>query len=242
MGNQFNPEKYFKYLYAALENQYRNDPEWTEWNKDRLFFMRQLISNPNPKELPDACFLSTLCAIHRNDQSQFKLASTVMNHFLNEYRGDLRNIQTNGACKKLGLYPRLVPYQWITNLASHLRKENISFAEFLHNMDGLSGLEIREELKSVIGAQSDNVKRISIFIRDFLEKDAFGIDQNVREVLNNVGLPVDENKLIIYSRKAGIDPGRLERLFYLHGKRMCQSKNCNICPINTNCRDYRFNI
>jgi len=242
MGNQFDPGAYIQNLYTALEAQYRNDTEWTDWNNDRLYFMKEYVNNRNPREMPDACFLSALCFIARKDKSQDILISAVMPKFLNNYGGDLRNIQTDNDCKNLGLYPKLVPYQWLINLSSHLREEHISFTEFLHNVEGLSGLEIRDELIRLIGSQSNFVKRISVFIRDFLEKDTFGIDLNVRNVLRNVGLPLNEDVLVNRCRSVDIDPGRLERLFYLHGKRMCQNKSCNTCPINTNCSDYRFNI
>lgn len=162
MGNQFDPRVYLQNLYTALENQYQNDPEWTRWNEDRLYFIRELNDNISPHDEPDVCFLTTLCSIARNDQSQSRLASTVMPIFLNDYEGDLRNIQTDEDCQNLGLYPKLVPYKWLTSLASYLKEQNMSFAEFLQNMDGLSGLEIRDELKQVTKAKSTFVKIIII--------------------------------------------------------------------------------
>jgi len=176
---------------------------------------------------PDHNFLMGLCWIARTPKAQLDLWDRVHQNFTSKYSGDIRNIQTKSDCRKLGYYPKLVPYSWLPNLARYLRKKGLSFSQFLKQIGSLNGLQTKTEFTKIMEIKSGKAKRISVFIRDFLGKDVFPIDSNVEYVLTSLGLPNDEELLVRLCERANVDPKRFERQLYVHGQEVCgYGKNC----------------
>jgi hypothetical protein len=241
MNGNFDRNAYLNNIYTNLLDLHQENDEWTRWIENPRFWIEELTGNVDYQDNADVNFISALCAIARNDQAQSRLAEIVVNNFINNFDGDLTNIENETDCENLGFYKGLTPYSWLTTLSATLREQDISFSDFLQENNNASGIEIRNEILGLIGTDSREVKRISLFIRDFLEKDTFPLDSNVKTMLRNLGLPENEEQLVNLCNDAGIDPKRLERLFYLHGKHFCQNNNCKQCTLNQYCTIHRFN-
>ena len=188
---------------------------------------------------PDCHFVMTLCWIARIEEVQWALWDKVRPIFQSKYGGDIRNIEAKEDCKTIGYPKRLVPYDWLPNLSRHLRSQNKSFGDFLEERKDNTGIEIRDELKSILGIRGE-AKRISVFIRDFLKKDVFPIDINVRYVLRSLGLPEHEEMMVHLCRNAGADPKVFERLLYRHGQEICGKGE--ECPLAKLCLSSVFGL
>jgi len=176
---------------------------------------------------PDYNLMMHLCWIARVDERQEKLWEEVRPKFKSKYQEDIRNVKEDKDCRELGYPKKLVPYSWLPKLSEYLRKENKSFGEFLQDMKDKNGIETRDKLKSIMGIKGKEAKRISVFIRDFLKKDVFPIDINVRKMLKSLGLPEYEEMMILLCKNASVDPKKFERLLYYHGKEICgKGKKC----------------
>lgn len=175
----------------------------------------------------DCDFLMSLCWIARTPKAQFDLWDKVRPIFISKYGSDIRNIRTTSDCKKMGYYPKLVPYDWLPNLARYLKEKGISFSQFLEGLKPLDGIEIRNKFMEILEIESEKAKRISVFIRDFLLKNVFPIDSNVEYVLTSLGLPNDEELMVKLCERTSVDPKRLEKQLYVHGQEVCgYGKKC----------------
>ncbi|MCJ7560892.1 hypothetical protein MUO79_09815 [Candidatus Bathyarchaeota archaeon] len=191
-------------------------------------FVKRYGKDPSWLENPDCNFLMSLCWIARTPKVQFDLWDTVRKVFTSpEYGGDIRNIKTKNYCQKMGYYKKLVPYDWLPNMAKHLRYIDLSFSQFLDTLKPLNGIEVRNKFTEILGIESLRAKRISVFIRDFLEKNVFPIDSNVEYVLTSLGLPNNEELLVKLCEGAAVDPKLFERQLYAHGQEICgYGKQC----------------
>jgi len=187
----------------------------------------------------DYNFVMCLCWIARTENVQWALWDRVRPIFKSEFDGDIRNIQTKEDCVKLGYPPKLVPHDWLPNLSKYLRRTDISFNDFLQKIKGKTGIEILDEFRSILGIKGE-AKRVSVFIRDFLKKDVFPIDINVRYVLKSLGLPESEEMMVHLCKDARVDPKILERLFYRHGQDICGKGGP--CPIKKLCLSDIFGL
>ena len=112
-------------------------------------------------------------------------------------------------------------------MARYLRNHDWTFSQFLDTLKTLSGIEVRDKFTEILGIESSQAKRISVFIRDFLEKNVFPIDSNVVYVLTSLGLPSNEDLLVRLCEIARVDPKLLERQLYAHGQEICgYGKQC----------------
>ena len=176
---------------------------------------------------PDCNLLMGLCWIARIPRAQFNLWDKVRPVFLSEYGSDIRNIRLESDCKKLGFYPKLVPYSWLPNLSKYLSEKALTFSQFLESLETLNGIETRDVFIKTLKIKSERAKRISVFIRDFLEKNVFPIDSNVEYVLSSLGLPNDEELMVRLCERATVDPKIFERQLYAHGQEICgYGKDC----------------
>jgi len=176
---------------------------------------------------PDCNFLMSLCWIARPPKVQFGLWDKVRPIFISKYSSDILKIRTKSDCKKMGYYPRLVPYNWLPNLAKYLREKGISFSQFLENLKTFDGIGTRNKIAEILKIERGKAKRVSVFIRDFLEKNVFPIDSNVEYVLASLGLPDDEELMVRLCERASVDPKRFEKQLYKHGQEVCgYGKNC----------------
>lgn len=179
---------------------------------------------------PDFLFLACLSWIARRDERQSDIWETVKINFKKEpYKGDIRNIKTENDCMKLGYPETFVPYSWLPELSKYLNERDISFKEFVKEMENKTGIEIRDEFISILKIHGVKAKRISVFIRDCLKKNVFPIDSNVDKMLRHLGLPNDEEIMVRLCEEAKIDPKSFEKLLYEHGKIICEhGKPCSI--------------
>jgi len=215
MIEQFDLLRYIQKIYEVLEKQHKLPEPLASYQGE------EWVDNP------DYNLVMHLCWIARVDERQQKLWEEVRPKFKSKHQGDLRNIKEDNDCRELGYPKKLVPYSWLPKLSEYLRKENKSFRALLQDMKDMNGIETRDELKSIMGIKGKEAKRISVFIRDFLKKDVFPIDINVRKMLKSLGLPEHEEMMVHLCKNAGIDPKKLERLLYHHGKEICgKRKKC----------------
>jgi len=218
---------YLQDLLSYIQQTHSILPKSTKLMEDKEFAKR--YDKQEWLQNPDCSFLMSLCWIARTPKIQFDLWDRVHPIFISEYNGDIRNIQTESDCRKLGYYPKLVPYSWLPNLARYLREKGLSFSQFLEHMKSLNGIKTRAAFTKILKIKSGKAKRISVFIRDFLEKNVFPIDINVEYVLTSLGLPDDEELMVRLCERANIDPKRFERQLYAHGQKVCgYGKNCVI--------------
>lgn len=191
-------------------------------------FVKRYGKNPAWLAKPDCSFLMSLCWIARTPKVQFDLWDTVRKVFTSRaYGGDIRNVRTKNDCQKMGYYKKLVPYDWLPNLAKYLRDKDLSFGQFLDTIKQLNGIETRDRFTEILGIERSRAKRISVFIRDYLEKNVFPIDSNVEYTLISLGLPNNEDLMVKLCEKAGVDPKLFERRLYAHGQEICgYGKQC----------------
>jgi len=216
---------YLQHLLSYIQQVHSTLPKSTKLMEDKEFAKR--YNKQKWLQNPDCNFLMNLCWIARTPKTQFDLWDRVRPIFISEYNSDIRNIRTESDCRKLGYYPKLVPYSWLPNLARYLREKRLSFSQFLEHAKSLNGMETRIAFTEVLKIKSGKAKRISVFIRDFLEKNVFPIDSNVEYVLASLGLPDDEELMIRLCERANVDPKSFERQLYVHGQEVCgYGKNC----------------
>lgn len=195
--------------------------------KEDKEFVKRYGQNPVWAASPDYNFAMSLCWIARTPDVQFNLWDIVRKVFESKYRGDIRQVITEKDCEQIGYYKKLVPYSWLPNLSKYLRDNKMSFNQFLDSIKTLDGIETRDKFIKILGIEESKAKRISVFIRDYLEKNVFPIDSNVEYVLASLGLPNNEELLVRICENANVDPKQLERQFYAHGQEICgYGKQC----------------
>lgn len=136
------------------------------------------------------------------------------------------------------------------SLAEFLKKECYSFDNFLSKLENEypnNSMKIIEELAKATneGKVPDTHKIISVFVRDIMKRDAFPLDNRVKEILGFLGLPNDEELIIKLCRKNGVNPRILNRMLWLHNggddnefRGYCNNgckNNENECPIKSEC-------
>ncbi|RZN37173.1 MAG: hypothetical protein EFT35_06680 [Methanophagales archaeon ANME-1-THS] len=122
----------------------------------------------------------------------------------------------------------------IKKMRDYLRKESISFRDFLTRLKGLNGIEMRDKFREIMGGSSTKV--YSTFIRDFMEKDdVFPIDSRVYSMRNKLGLPKDEKIMIKLCRDLEISPSLFEGFLYRFKEEFCDKNKYAECPIRDEC-------
>jgi hypothetical protein len=218
---------YQQHLSDYVTQIHKKLPLSTKLSEDKEFAKR--YNGASWLKSADCNFLMSLCWIARTPKVQFDLWDMVRPKFISEYHGDIRNILSPIDCQKLGYYAKLVPYNWLPNLSKYLREHKMTFSQFLDSLKALDGIETRNKFAEVLEIESLKAKRISVFIRDFLEKNVFPIDSNVAYVLSSLGLPNDEELMVKLCEKANVDPKKLERQLYALGQEVCGYGNqCNL--------------
>lgn len=216
---------YLQDLLGYIQQIHTTLPKSTTLMEDEEFAER--YNNEKWLQNADCNFLMNLCWIARTPRTQFDLWDKVRPIFVSEYGSDIRNIRTEDDCRKLGYYPKLVPYGWLPTLAKYLREEKLSFAQLLEHMKPLNGIKTKNAFTKVLGIESGKAKRVSVFIRDFLGKNVFPIDSNVEYVLTSLGLPDNEELMVKLCERVNVDPKRFERQLYVHGQEVCgYGENC----------------
>lgn len=150
-----------------------------------------------------------------------------------------------------GLYPLRWQQKRALSLANFLRDKSKNFNTFLTELENEhpnDSMKIIKKLGKATneGKALDNHKIISAFVRDIMKRDAFPLDNRVKEILGFLGLPNDEELIIKLCRKNGVDPRILNRMMWLHNggddekykKGYCGNEcknNENECPIKSEC-------
>jgi len=180
------------------------------------------------RKIPDYYFTLNLCYGPWVEERQKNVWTTVYRKFKESCKGDLRNL-TNSM--DLGF-----PFDWqdqhAKRLAQHLRAKGMSFSDLFKTLDKKSGLEARNELADIM--RTSTTKTLSTLLRDLLSKDVFPIDTRVQKILSYLGLPIDEDAIVIFCKKVGINPRTLNRMMYKHGER-CNSNLHSDCPLAAMC-------
>lgn len=181
---------------------------------------------------PNYHFMLNLCYGPWRGERQMKVWKNVYERF-EKLGGDITKIDKTFSKVDLDF-----PFPWqfdhVLKFSKYLNDNGMTFAELLERWKALRGLEIRNEMQRITNANT--TKTFSTFIRDYLGKeDIFPIDTRVESMLNKLGLPNDEDLMVLLCQKAGITPSKLERMFYEFPENYCEKRRFNECPIRDEC-------
>jgi len=215
-------------LYEAFSTNYNANGEM----EDDGAFIANLIwgdIQEEDRKNPDCPFLMNICFGPWRVERQKRVWKKVYEYFRQKCQSDLRNLTQS---IRLGF-----PFDWqrkrAQRMAGHLRTEGKSLSDFLDRLANLPGAQIRDEIARVIHAKEK--KTISTFIRDFVSKDVFPIDSRVGQMLSYLGLPRDEDTMIVICRAVGANPRVLNRMFYRHFGEYCNEDKCDKCFVVEEC-------
>lgn len=187
---------------------------------------------PEHKGNPNYHFMLNLCYGPWRDGRQKDVWNKVYRKF-EELGGDITKIDETLSKGDLD-FPLTWQFDHVLKLSKHLNDNGMTFAELLERWKALSGLEIRNEMQRITNANT--TKTFSTFIRDYLGKeDIFPIDTRVKSMLNKLGLPNNEDLMVLLCQQAEIMPSKLERLFYEFPENHCEKGRYNECPIRDDC-------
>lgn len=107
--------------------------------------------------------------------------------------------------------------------------------DFINSLADYTGAQVRDKIANIIHAKEK--KTISTFIRDFMRKDVFPIDSRVERMLSYLGLPRNEDIMIVICRAVGANPRILNRMFYKHIEEYCNKDpdRCDECFVEKEC-------
>lgn len=232
---------YLEMLYEKLNEKHNPKGECEDGYWKNFLIQENRIKKEHVNSA-DHIFLMHMCFRRWRTKRQFEEWLKVYENFETLFNGDLTNIKSLKDAKRLGFSRgNTDPTKWIYNLSTYLNKENTTFQRFLGDLRDEEGLKVRNRIAEVIGAKS-KPKRVSTFIRDFMEKDVFPIDSNVQKMLSNFGLPADEEVLVKLCRTAKINPRVFERLLYSNGKNICGNGLRSECPVKNACLAWIFKL
>ena len=186
------------------------------------------------RNIPDYYFILNLCYGPWREKRQKEVWQTVHKRFKEHFKGDLRQIDD-----VLG-FPLAWQEKRARRLRNYLKKKGVSFAKLLQLIKSKNGLVIRNGFRKVIGASSDATKTISTFIRDYLRKDVFPIDSRIEKMLSYLGLPRDEDMMVVLCKKVGVNPRILNRMLYKHYGEKCEGDMHASCPFEGQCYQHSY--
>lgn len=109
----------------------------------------------------------------------------------------------------------LFPLKWqnmiVSEMGRYLREKNWRFDIAVYSIIPMNGIEPTEmQIKFLFLGLAD-YKVVQMFIRDYLQADAFPIDRHVKKFLKDNGLPVNTYEMIKLCNNNGINPNVLNR-------------------------------
>lgn len=181
------------------------------------------------RKKPDYFFLLNMCYIHLGSSAQLKLWKRVYPKF-ESHGGRMSILKSSHSIKnKFGFWENAWQPGRIEKLAKYLRTNRFEFIDFLNEISYKDGLDIRDDIANIVKAGS--TKTISTFIRDWWwKKDIFPIDTRVSELLNYLGLPADEDLMVILCTKAKINSRIFNRALYDYYDNCEEGDTEEVCP------------
>lgn len=185
------------------------------------------------KNIPDYHLMLNLSYGPWREKRQNQVWKKVYTNF--QKVGDIKDIED---ISNLG-FPLSWQNERVEKMRSYLRNRSINLQDFLSELNGQSGIEIRNKFREIMGGNTTKI--YSTFIRDFMEMDdVFPIDSRVSSMLNKLGLPKNEELMVKLCREHEIPPTLFEGFLYRFKDEFCDKNKYVECPIKDECWCYKI--